>query len=475
MNATPTINSPLPAQRPTGKPLTWNHFMSQYCLIAAAALLILVTNLPAQELRTVIPKDQKSVLKVFAPAATEQSNPGVGKFVIFTREPVGKASDFIAGAWECIPSRPDTPITKRIEFCHSWWNCGPLLDCLVADDSDGMNPRFARLQVDSGDQYYAVNLYDINYRTWDVRCIWHGGRLSAFGVLGDSIFCRSAEGWLLLNAATGKLSREIPFLPLETDGDFWLVRKPGEAKVCWSYDRKKRQYIARFGQIDPPADGFSESKLSADGKCRAWVLAPRPDGWLGGALSGRLILQRDGEKDDISVPIEIQASAGSGVPVIPKDIQLTFSVAGKLQFRARKGYKLPEDRVWSIDIATGKPNSGIEPHSQSAQNAEVVLDGVLVPEYLRQDLRELRHFGRGGLAPAFLLHLGILKERPEYPDCTAGVSRDGRHVLYRAKKGPLAGVFIYGDLLTKQTVRWESPAGLGCDDELEFVWVETPE
>ena len=42
-------------------------------------------------------------------------------------------------------------------------------------------------------------------------------------------------------------------------------------------------------------------------------------------------------------------------------------------------------------------------------------------------------------------------------------------------KGPLAGVFIYGDLITKQTVRWDSPEVLDRADALEFVWVETPD
>lgn len=439
------------------------------CLIALAALLILVTDLPAQGLRHLIPNHQKPVLHVFPPSAAEQSKPGIGKFIIFTREPVGEEWDFIAGAWECIPSSPQTPLAKRVEFCHSSWNCAPLLNTLVDDDSNGMHPRFARLQVDADCGHYAVNLYDINYRTWDVRCIWQGGRLGAFGAMGDSIFCRSADDWLLLNAATGKFRQEIPFIPLATDGDFWLVRKPGETEGCWSYSPKQQQYIAHF--VDPPPAIFSWSKMSPDGKSRAWVLASTPRDWQGGTLGGRLILQRDGKKD-VSAPIELEAIPGSGFPVIPKGIQLTFSAGGEVQFRACKGDDEAEDRVWNINIATSKVSAGVAPHSQPAQLPEV-LDGVPVPEYLGPAVQGLEHFGRSGLAPAFLLHLGILKERPEYPDCTAGVSRDGRHVLYKAAKGPLARFFIYGDLLTKQTVRWEAPDGLG--NAMDFVWVETPD
>jgi hypothetical protein len=97
-----------------------------------------------------------------------------------------------------------------------------------------------------------------------------------------------------------------------------------------------------------------------------------------------------------------------------------------------------------------------------------------VPDYLRPYVRNLLHFGRDGLAPAFFLHLGLLKEAPEYPDCIAGVSRDGRHVLYRARKGPLSDVYVYGDLHTKQTIRFKSPENLDAVDSQEFVWVETP-
>jgi hypothetical protein len=207
----------------------------------------------------------------------------------------------------------------------------------------------------------------------------------------------------------------------------------------------------------------------------AWVLAPLPDGWLGGEIGGRLVLQRNGEKEDVSVRIQFQASPGSGVAVMPDRIQLAFSPAGTLQFRARMGDNVAKDRVWAIDLATGKVRTEVAPHSPPAEEEPAFWRGVPVPDYLRKEIGKFAGFGRGGLAPAFLLHLGILNQRPEYPDCTTGVSRDGRHVLYRAKNGPLAGDFIYGDLLTKQTVRWKSPPELDSrDGALEFVWVETP-
>jgi hypothetical protein len=448
--------------------------MSLYHFMAAAALSFGVAISPAAGLENVIPRNQKSILQVFPPSADEQAKSSAGKFVIFTREQVGTNWDFVAGAWECVPSRPETPLTKRIEFCHSSWNANALLSTLVSDESNGRHPRFVRLQVDSRDRDYAVNLYDINYRAWEVRCLWQGRRLIAFGSMGDSIFCDSSDGWLLLDAASGKLSHSVPFTPIETDRNYWLVGKPGETNGCWSYDWVKRQFVAHFGPVERPEVGFCQSRLSPDGKSRAWVLAPMPADGRGGTIEGRLLLQRPSGKAEISVPIEMQAVMGSGVPVIPHDIELKFSPDDQMEFRARKGKNEAEDQVWDIDIASGKVSSEVKRHLAVAGSEPAVLGGVLVPDYLRKYVSKLRHFGRCGLAPAFLLHLGILSEQPEYPDCTAGVSRDGRHVLYAAKKGPLSGFYIYGDLLTKQTVRWKSPDGLDCRDAQEFVWVETP-
>ena len=170
-------------------------------LSSAAAISTGVAISQAQDLKNPIPSSQAPLLRVFPPAPAEQSRTGTGKFVIFTREQVGENWDFIAGAWECIPSRPEIPPTKRVEFCHSSWNADALLDALAVAGSRGMRPRFVRLQVDSSYGYYTVNLYDINYRTWEVRCLWQGRRLSAFGLIGDSIFCNSSDGWLLLDAS----------------------------------------------------------------------------------------------------------------------------------------------------------------------------------------------------------------------------------------------------------------------------------
>ena len=430
----------------------------------------------AQGLRNVIPKDQPPIARTFPPATAERTPSGTGKFVIFTREEVGAKGewDFIAAAWECIPSRPELPITKRIEFCHSSWNPSLLLDVLVSDDSYGRFPRFVRLQVDAGDRDHTINLYDINYRTWDVRCIWQGRRLSAFGVMQETALCRDGESWFRLKCSSGAIQKgPLPFIPLHADGGHWLVRKTGDATGEWSYDCAKDQFVARFEALEADGDGYQASLLSSDGRSRAWVLVPLPAGWEGGTTHGTMVLQHDGHGTDVRVPVTMQARPGSGRPVIPLGISFSFAPQGFLEFAATSFASDTLEDVWTVDVATGRITTSRRLHQASVRSVEM-LGGVPTPEYLRSYLPQFTHFGRNGLAPAFLMHLGILKEAPEYPDCDAAVSPDGRHVFYRAKKGPLANVFIYGDLQTKKTVRWTAPAGIKVGDVAEFAWVESP-
>ncbi|MCF6312040.1 MAG: hypothetical protein L3J39_06275 [Verrucomicrobiales bacterium] len=437
-----------------------------------AWILLWLGLVQAGGLKNVIPDNQKPLAKIFPPSADERANPGQGKFVIFTREPVGKGWDFIAAAWECIPSRPDLAITKRVEFCHSSWNATALQDVTVADGSHGLYPRYVKLQVDSGDRDFHTNLYDIDYRSWDVKTLWQGHRFRAFGTIRDRIFCHSSDGWVTINAHTGKLGQPPAFIPLTVAGNFWIVKKSQSDESVWSYDPKNREFVAEFKAIKRPDFGFAWSRLSTDGKSRAWIKATAPEDWRGGSLMGELILQRANTKQDILIPVELQAYAGSGVPVIPDRVELKFSAKGNVLLRVGNVDKRGQDRLWSIGVLTGKI------HSESTMPLSYVVeerdffDGVPLPEYLQKEIRGFDHFGRGGLAPAFLLHLGILKEKPQYPDCHVAVSPSGRHIFYKAKKGPLAGVFIYGDLLNKKAKRFQAPDMFKRPIAMDIIWVD---
>lgn len=468
----------------------------QRCLIAAWILFILATESAAQVPPQVVLKSP-SLRKVFPPAVADQTRPGDGKFVIFTLGRVDEDGLSVGGVWECIPSRPETPVTKRVEFSLALSKPEPLLDLRHADADGEMHPQFVTLVGRAEPGEYNTNLYEINYRSWDLRCIWQGRRLYAFGSMGDSIFCSTSnfhdarslaqeitESWYdktedlrVLDVASGNLSSELPFVPRAKDGKFWLVRKPGETEGVWSYSLAQRKYIAHFGEVAIPRNmGYYQSKLSPDGRNRAWILAPIPKGWMNdwffGTVDGQLILQRDGKKEDVTAPIKFVASAGTAYPVSPSGIQLTFPAEDKVEFRASAVDLKPEDRVWSIDAVRGHVTESVAP--QSEQREDPLFAGIPVPDYLRPQLKEFVSFGASGIAPAFLMHVGILSEPPQYADCAAGVSPDGRHILFRALKGPLARVLIYGDLVTKQTVRWDLPRELD-QGHLDFAWVKTPD
>ncbi|HEX5222585.1 MAG TPA: hypothetical protein VFZ59_23725 [Verrucomicrobiae bacterium] len=397
--------------------------------------------------------------------------------MIFSREPIRKTNewDYIAGAWECIPSQTNVPITKRVEFCHSSWKANPLLYVLSRDNREGIHPRFVRLQVDTEDDGYTINLYDIDYRTWSVRCIWQGPRLLAFGVAKNFIYCDDSREWFRIDARTGAISKPTQFVPLDVDGEFWIVRKVDEKSGSWSYDPNTEQFIGHFRDVDEPWPGDTRSLLSSDGKNRARVLVPRPKGdWADGVVRGTFLLQRHGFGEDVRVPVELFAIPGSGRPIIPIGINLQFTKGGTIEFAAIPKRNADEERVWSINVASGKVSESVRPHVTPKDVSPIAFGGVPAPDYLQPYLKELQHFGGGSLAPAFLMHLGILKQRPEFPDCAVGVSGDGRYILYKAKNGPLTDVFICGDLKTKQTVRWACPVELKDDNAMAFVWVETP-
>jgi hypothetical protein len=450
-------------------------FINCVILLALLSLCCLFWNAPAQGPINTIPKNQPPVAKVFPPAPAEQMPSGTGKFVIFTREELHKTNewDFIAGAWECIPSRPDIPVTKRVEFCHSSWNADALLDCSVRDDSRGLFPRYAILQVDAGNFESNFNLYDINYRTWDVRFLRQCDRLNAFGVINNSIYYQDSRDWFCLNAATGTISQEMSFIPVDVADKFWLVRKTNKPSGVWSYDRKSEKFAGHFNEVDEHKLAHNGSLLSTDGKSRARLLIPMPTDWHD-VMAGTFLLQRDGQSEDIRVPVMMRVMPVSGTRLLrPIGTCLVFTKDGTVEFSANLSTNDLRERVWSIDMASGKASKSFRPYVQPKENDFAVFDGVPAPDYLRPYLKNLQHFGRGGLAVAFLRHQGILKNQPEFPDCTAGVSRDGRHILYKAKKGPLANDLIYGDLQTKEIVRWDSPARTP-GDYMEFVWVETP-
>jgi hypothetical protein len=448
----------------------------------------------AQTLIDVIPRSQPPEVRVFPPKESERTAPGTGKFVLFTREKVGASNewDFVAGAWECIPDRPQVPITRRIRFPHAPGQPEPLLQYPVDRRSRDQFPRWVKLRVPREDSRAQTFLYDINYRTWETRCVWAGTNLWwAFGIFQNQIVCKGPGGWRALNPHAGTWVEGSSVLPLGADGSHWLVRRSPDASEVWSFQPETGRFVGQFK--DPGVDMIREDlwKLSPDGEWLAWLevqfpanLAPPwwvrtlekfgidPPAWEAfRQVPGHVVVRHAGRESDLPLPVTLLASTRRGSF---EEHHLEFLGGDALEFSAIQSGNAPQEAVWRLDLKTGKVSRTERP-LVTRQDAELaVFDGVPTPAYLRRHLLNFRHFGRDGMAPAFLRYKGILGADPQYADCVAGVSPDGRHILYHAKSGPLSEEFIYGDLLTQQVVRWPRPQDLAADDAMTFVWVETP-
>lgn len=157
--------------------------------------------------------------------------------------------------------------------------------------------------------------------------------------------------------------------------------------------------------------------------------------------------------------------------MLPSYIGLNFTFGDIAEFRSDQ----ETGRQWNIDLITGKVVSGklVPLPEVEKPPAHSEISGVPVPEYLREALKPFVHFGRGGLAAAFLTQQGILKRQPQYPDAITAASPDGRHILYMPHKGELHGELIYGDTTEKRVVRWKRPESLKHVTG-DFFWVVTP-
>src|SRR5207253_7336504 len=128
-------------------------------------------------------------------------------------------------------------------------------------------------------------------------------------------------------------------------------------------------------------------------------------------------LQRDGHPDDICVPVAFEGRIARGTwRVIP--VGVTFQFRGRsLEFAGLVNKRGSHQQVWTIEIGSGEITNTLRPPRNPPDSDFAVFDGVPTPPYLRKYLKNLWYFGRGGLAPALLMHLGVLNKYPEFLDC----------------------------------------------------------
>ncbi len=131
------------------------------------AVILATAPCPAAPPVSRIPDRQAPLKRVIPPAAEELVPPGSETFLVFTREKIGEKDDwdFLACAWEFVPSRPEAGLVKRVEFARSSWTATLAVDADMGIDGPARN--LVLLQVDDSTRSprFRWNLYCIDFRT----------------------------------------------------------------------------------------------------------------------------------------------------------------------------------------------------------------------------------------------------------------------------------------------------------------------
>lgn len=219
------------------------------CALAAAA-----TAAPPENR---IPFDQEVLQRVFPPDPSEIVPAGTEKFILFSREKRGAPEDwdFLACAWEFVPSRPRAGVVKRVEFARSSWSA-----TLAVDPASGIEGRargFVLHQVHDSNRSPAFrrNLFHIDFRTWEIEPLGEAPFSSVVGGNSETLLVATGEGIRHFSVDSAELLDEPAFTLLDRDwrSDLWLVRRnDGKEGRIWSYRPSAQDFV----QLLPFPDGF---------------------------------------------------------------------------------------------------------------------------------------------------------------------------------------------------------------------------
>lgn len=451
-----------------------------------------------------IPDEQPPLRRLIKPAQADIAPPGTEKCVIFTREKIGDENDwnFVAGAWEFIPSKPKAGVVKRVEFARSSWSAHLALD----DDQsiDGPAQEFVLLQVDDSRRKpaYRPHLYRIDFRTWDVEFL--GSKFS--GVRGgnrDTLLVYSSSGIVPLDVKTATIvPNSEPFVMLGRDyeTDLWLItsEKSGKADV-WSY---RPATLEKIAQVPWPQRlwqrGMHETRSAARPDGKAWALVTldkTPDRTTSVRKSafgekvqeeGSLWLAEAGAKEARRWPVQFQAAEGSGVGWRGMGIDLWFD--GKnLCFQATSKDTNGTDviRQWTVSEDGARIDESVAAKRHEPSPVPQ-LSLIRIPEKFRPKSGNEFTSEKYLLAAYFLKWKGCIKQMPQYADCRVGFTKDKKRFLWKTQPRTFSGdvedrkdnlpspnVLLYGDLEKGIIMEVPCPPELVEDNALEIEWVVT--
>lgn len=393
---------------------------------------------------------------------------------VFAREPAGNGDfDFIASVWE-VHLEPEPVIVPRIRFVPSHWSPGLLVNERIPARAD-----LVRLQVPVPNGY-RVNLYSVDYSSWEVETVWQGAQAASVFVHGRDAYIDvfgldpSEEGLRVVRAdnrveCPPEIFRYLR--PIPGHQHLHLVRRGGRAELL-DADSGRFTPLPWLPHAMDNGDGSSIC-VSPD---RAWYAThsvmegieqlrldllhePQP-------VVSKVDLIETATGKRIEVPISMLMAPGSGVLAIYTNPLLGFDRGGHLLVRhtpasvvdGQAGF--PEPCVFALDPRTGLREDLLDA-SGVIQPVDPPRDRFIapVPESMKAFLedevpREV------DVAIAFLRSQGIDHDSLSAYRCAVDFSDDQLVFLLKSEIPGLDSVFFVGDLRSGSLVKIPAPQPL---------------
>jgi len=424
--------------------------------------------------RSIIPADQPALGKTWPPPKDEQVPPGTEKIVLFTREPVGKTGewDFIAGAWEFIPSRPAQGVVKRAEFAHSSWSADPLLDDCHRD----LLP-FVRLQVDKRPGDYTVNVYRIDYTTWDISVLAESkpAPFTGLGAGADNIYVDSSDGMLVMNRYTGRIDTpSVPCKVLEqVSKTAWLVRRTDGDHGALLFDPSTNRFGSQFDLTESDHERNRCYLLSPSRRFLVSVLDPVENATGFPREEDTPVKIYDlitGEVHEYKVRTFIKN--GRGVRFILPYFTCWFSGPDELRFQSG----LPDRFRKPAGVAVTESTFELKTGSRTERKVDRLREdkSAQPPRYRPSYLTAIDDVTDEDqdLAAAFLKYKGIKwKRERDWSKARVAYNTKGTRFFLRILSGNLEGSFFLGDLEKGDLLEIPVPRDLKDDNAMNIIWV----
>lgn len=400
---------------------------------------------------------QPGVTAVFPPDPQQACPPGSEKFIVLAREPVGAAGDwqFMASAWEYVPTRPEIPITKRCEFTASHWAPNPLFW-----ERPGLAPNLVRLQVnrEGAPRGYDVNLYTVDYRTWRVRTVLQSVQVLPFGATDELVYLHTDRGLRLLDRESGVVLMPDKSFKLVRDfGDVWLVSyERSEERRAHLFDPERNRAIKELQMPESFQSGHCVLELSPDRKYLAIWGKVTPRSMSPQVYETMITVLNIGDGQTSQYPVKVLAMAGSGRPCIPINFRFWFTDDGRFRYYSALGLNDVEEV--SVDPATGSMVRMVRKVIALPEPRDTKLERRYVPDYIEVPAGEadLDHH----ISNAFLIRKGITDKELPWPDTRVGFSLDGKRFFLKMNPSGTSRDFYYGDLEGDRLVQVASPPEL---------------